>query len=203
MPNWCEQELSVRGKKKDLEAFVKYAQGKNCLDHNKFIPMPKSLTEVNAGSGEELYDIWFGDLDTVKNYEWVPKEIKGDREKLKSFFREHYKEKDCDALAEKYKFNKDNHGATSWYDWAIQNWGTKWGICHPELVIRPRSLLYTFDSAWSPAEPIIDAMSKQFPDLIFTLRFWEGGMGYQGKVVFRDGIIFDVENRRYYGHRGG
>jgi len=29
---------------------------------------------------------------------------------------------------EKYKSNLDKYGYTTWYDWACDNWGTKWNV---------------------------------------------------------------------------
>ena len=97
MPNWCDQELFITGEKKSLDKFVEFAKSEEReLDHEKFIPMPESLREVSAGSDDMLYDIWFGNLDTVNSYTWVPDNIKGDREKLKKFFRKRHGKKNAD-----------------------------------------------------------------------------------------------------------
>jgi hypothetical protein len=163
MPNWCDQELVVRGKKADIDNFIEFAKTeKKCLDENQFIPMPNTLIEVPAGSVEEIYHVWYGSLESISQYTWIPDEIKCDREKLKLFFKDHYKDSehsDVEALANKYKHNMDNYGALTWYDWAIKNWGTKWGISEPESTRRKRSVVYTFSSAWSPIEPIVTKMS--------------------------------------------
>jgi hypothetical protein len=198
MPNWCDQELYVRGKKEDLESFKLFAKtDEKCLDEKQFIPMPKSLLEVPAGSGEELYSVWYGSLLEL-DYPWIPAEIKGDREKLKEFFRDRYKKTkhdngknwDVEKIAEQYKFNKDNYGCLTWYDWAIQNWGSKWGICNASLKNEAENeLFYGFDSAWSPVTPVILKMSGLFPNLGFILKYWECGCAFKGEFVCKNGKV--------------
>lgn len=41
----------------------------------------------------------------------------------------------------------NKHGSTNWYDWSIQNWGTKWGAYDPQFDEEGN---YDFTSAWSP-----------------------------------------------------
>lgn len=73
------------------------------------------------------------------------------------------------------------HGADNWYDWSINNWGTKWNSYHDEVDYDgEKSLVYKFDTAWSPPEPVIDALRKKFPDLGITAFFDEPGMQIAG-----------------------
>ena len=68
-----------------------------------------------------------------------------------------------------------------WYDWRIQNWGTKWD-CY-EVDIDDSELEYgfevTFDTAWSPPEEICYAIKKQF-DVSVSWFFDEPGMEVAG-----------------------
>lgn len=93
----------------------------------------------------------------------------------------------------------------NWYDWNCENWGTKWDASDASIVKETsRSIQYYFDTAWAPPIPIIEKMSKQFPKLKFTLKFYEGGMGFQGKVIMRqEPELFEEEQRNYNGYRGG
>jgi len=202
MPNWCEQELIITGNYEVLEDFIKHAKTeRKCLDEEKFIPMPSSLREVQSGSEDILYDIWYGDISYVKDYEWIPSEIRNDREKLKEFFRKRHE--NADEKAAKYKYNVDNFGCKTWYEWAYQNWGSKWGISEPFFESRPRSIAYIFASAWSPVTPVILRMSSMFPALKFRLKYYEGGVGFQGEFVCENGAILKDETKEYHGHRGG
>ena len=54
MPNWCNNELVVSGKKKDVEEFCKKVRGDEAvLDFNKIIPYPKHFAKADAEAGKE------------------------------------------------------------------------------------------------------------------------------------------------------
>jgi hypothetical protein len=59
-----------------------------------------------------------------------------------------------------------------WYDWSVKHWGTKWDaydVSLPEYDEADSSVSYNFLTAWAAPIPAITAMSKQFPNLTFTL----------------------------------
>jgi hypothetical protein len=64
-------------------------------------------------------------------------------------------------------------------------------------------VLYAFLSAWSPPEPVILAMAKQFPNLHFQLNYWEGGMQFQGVLEVQGENVLQQHQQKYTGHRGG
>lgn len=91
-----------------------------------------------------------------------------------------------------------------WYNWSIQNWGTKWGICEPTILNETKTQIrYAFDTAWSPPERMFLKVSKDYPKLKFTLRFWEGGMCFKGVFQVKNGEILKDETSEYNGGRGG
>lgn len=69
-------------------------------------------------------------------------------------------------------FNRDSNQKSPyhWYNWQTKHWGTKWNACNSiwsyddsaqEGEIR-------FDTAWCEPTPILKALSKMFPDIVFT-----------------------------------
>jgi hypothetical protein len=90
-----------------------------------------------------------------------------------------------------------------WYDWNCVHWGTKWDAAYGHLTETKSSLVYGFETAWSPPEPAVLEMSKQYPKLKFNLRFYEGGMGFQGKLIAKAGEVIESEDKEYSGCRGG
>ena len=46
------------------------------------------------------------------------------------------------------KNNLDNFGYANWYDWCIDNWGTKWNSCDIEIGLGD-STEVSFSTAWS------------------------------------------------------
>jgi hypothetical protein len=60
--------------------------------------------------------------------------------------------------------------------WCIDHWGTKWNAYDPRLArASATSLLYKFPTAWSPPTAWVQAASKQFPQLRFSLQYWMDG----------------------------
>ena len=85
------------------------------------------------------------------------------------------------------KRNQEELGYSNWYDFQVNEWGTKWDVgdegatdIHPD-----GKMLHTyFDSAWSP--PI--AAYEKLTEMGFTVgaMYYEGGMAYAG--VWEDGV---------------
>lgn len=71
----------------------------------------------------------------------------------------------------------------SWWDWRVQNWGTKWDIgndtpLREEVRDGQTFLIGTFESAWSPPTSFYDHMIE----LGFSVKasYYEPGMGFVG-----------------------
>jgi hypothetical protein len=85
------------------------------------------------------------------------------------------------ALVEQEAANIAVHGYSNWYDYCVNEWGTKWdvgGEGDQATVESPNAIKMNFDSAWAPP---IAAMEK-FQDLGFKVKliYWESGMCYCG-----------------------
>lgn len=46
-----------------------------------------------------------------------------------------------------------------WYEWHIDNWGTKWGAYDGYTIIGKSYIKFVFSTAWSVAHPIIDRLA--------------------------------------------
>ncbi len=78
------------------------------------------------------------------------------------------------------KSNLEKHGYATWYDFCVNEWGTKWDVQSDNIQITtPNSLTAGFDSAWSPP----CAAYEKLMDLGFEVEafYYEPGMGYVGK----------------------
>ncbi len=96
-----------------------------------------------------------------------------------------------DSNSESAKALRQKYGADNWYDWNIQNWGTKWDV-DAELEDFGGWLFITFDSAWSPPAGAIIALGKMFPNLTFTLHYHESGCCFAGVLTVEDDVVNDV-----------
>lgn len=80
----------------------------------------------------------------------------------------------------------------NWYSWNISNWGTKWDIGirdddkYPDTELLEEtdtSLIYKFQTAWSPPLPAIEELSVQYPELEITLEY-EEEQGWGGEIFW-------------------
>lgn len=98
-------------------------------------------------------------------------------------------------------FFEAKYGSKDWYDWRLKHWGTK-GM-GGDVAIEPLECIdkvkkiwtkgYHFDTAWSPMIPLMVEMSRQFPDLEFSLGYREESNEFEGDAEAKAGeLISDV-----------
>ena len=87
------------------------------------------------------------------------------------------------ALEEQERINFAQHGYKNWYDFCVNEWGTKWDVEAYDKVEYDdqhdkRGITFGFDSAWAPPTGIYDALMDQG----FTVRayYYEPGMCFAG-----------------------
>jgi hypothetical protein len=90
---------------------------------------------------------------------------------------EDQKQKDLVAQEE---VNVAKHGYRNWYDFCVNEWGTKWDVGGDGMTceIENGRISTSFDSAWAP--PV--AAYEKLVDLGFSVRayYYEGGMCFAG-----------------------
>ena len=176
MPNHCTNRLfiSVDSKhQKELDDFrktsiVKDEEGYEKLTFNGVMPMPKVFDGLHSGSY------------TTKKGKKISKW------RIDSLGRSR---PISDKTLEKWK---KKYGATGWYSWSCNNWGTKWDAYAQSVNWNEEDTLeIEFDTAWSPPIPWLEAVAAKYPHLDITMRYEEEGMGFMGKAVSHDGAIHD------------
>ena len=185
IPNYCDIDLYINGKKKEVERFKKKCKGKNgIIDFNNFVPYPKKLKEQD----EKYWRV--SELEKKKRTRKEDKELmllklSGDKEETDGY-------------------NSGGH------DWCVLNWDTKWNACldnseweYDYDIGSCLSEKITFSTAWTPPIKVIEAMAKQFPKLIIEIRYFEGAMNFNGRAVFEKGKLKSMEDGKYFGDRGG
>ena len=69
-----------------------------------------------------------------------------------------------DAL---YQANKAKYGFESWYEWRVENWGTKWDACEVQFTDEDDNVaLIYFETAWSPPTAFLQWYAEEHPDEI-------------------------------------
>jgi len=76
-----------------------------------------------------------------------------------------------------------------WYNWNVNNWGTKWDIGESAEVTGDliEGGIAFFDTAWSPPIQAIEALSEKFPSVNFILEYIEMGCMFAGRAEISEG----------------
>ena len=79
----------------------------------------------------------------------------------------------------------------AWYNWRIDNWGTKWEICDPYIQdYSDTTVTVTFQTAWGPPTEAFRTWAEQQQDVEFELDYFEPGCAFVGKAVYESGGVF-------------
>ncbi|NDE15007.1 hypothetical protein EBZ80_08770 [bacterium] len=174
MPNWCSNRLTVFGTEHALTSFLSAARTEeSSFSFQVFVPCPEELKETTSGHTT---------IDGVSVTVW--RNVSQPDGKM---LQVRITPEDLDRF-------KWQYGATNWYDWQIQNWGTKWDVeAHVSSdAIADGEVSIDFETAWSPPKEFVLAVSNKFPALTFTLDYAEPGVGFGGRATYRDGDLVEA-----------
>ena len=97
------------------------------------------------------------------------------------------------AEKDERKARKLEFGAENWYDWRVNNWGTKWEVCEfygvdkqPDALIGDSTISFAFSSAWSPPIGAYEKFLENNPDCFIRAYYYEGGCDFMG--LWEDGV---------------
>ena len=187
MPNHVENELYVRGPQAERDNFFNAAEGH---EHG-----------IDSMTGQETSEVNELDFNSFIPY---PKEYKDQDLLAGQMARDRYAMEPAqrEAHIKEHGWPKDGYNQGG-YDWCVHTWGTKWNAYSIRRKENKTSIRYDFQTAWSPPIKVINAMAHMFPTLTFVLRYFEMGVGFQGRYVIKGDEIIEDTNKKYYGHRGG
>lgn len=168
MPNWCSNDLYIKGDEAEIKRFMnEITLPKNeevpfnrysILD--KLHPCPIELAETTKG--------WFANNeDGTKSDKQI-------------------------ALENQHEKNLVKYGYATWYDWCLENWGTKWSDSETDVLYADSNFIEIyFQSAWSPPIEAFKYISTLFPTLTFVLGYQEQGFGFVGACAYHNGNSFE------------
>ena len=158
MPNWCDNRLTIRGKKKDILAFRKQIEDSAVKNPNKraclfqtFMPTPKEM------------------LDTISP--------NTDKEKAKYLIEKY-------GSADWYDWQIQNWGIK----WGCNDldWEDDKPFKTTEEGVYQISVHY--NTPWGPGEECLKAIFEAKENLSFFLFYEEEGMGFAGNLFVKNGI---------------
>ena len=182
MPNYVTNIISFAGDDEAISALKNHVKNESvAFDFNKIKSLPKCL---------EGYESHLGILNRVKNALGVPLAENELLASLESKNRtrlcfEPVKELEIQAVIQGIA-NFKECGYIYWYDWALDNWGTKWNCMNVE----DRNGSIEFQTAWSHPKKILLTLSAQFADVEIRAEYADEDIGYNcGYLSYKNGII--------------
>ena len=173
MPNHVTNKLFLKGSEGDIKRLVEIVGGDGeAFNVNRFFPMPEKLKATSSPAriiSDDEYSDW---LKRKKSGKLTP-----------------YEEMSNGPLTQEMSDNlKRVYGHDNWYDWALDNWGSKWGSYDSEY--DEELGVFTFLSAWDPPARAIMRLSKLFPHVELKLHYADEAFGYNtGECIFKAGRL--------------
>ena len=138
-----------------------------------------SVYSENTDQVTELFDI-FNNPEPFNALIPSPKWSETPNEDGELPVLEEHKDSDGKVLFTTHKFPKSGKTDDRWYDWQIQNWGTKWEPAEVDVEQCDEELEITFNTAWSPPEDICRAIRNKYPDVSVSWFYDEPGCEIAG-----------------------
>ena len=197
MANYYQSSLTLRGERETMEKIfdsIKDEESKRVIDFDKVIPMPEELSIESNSSAEtvivllmrQAHFLFFGPYspevkDAWERYERWPDDLK----------------EKAEELAKKYLMNIAKYDYPNWYSWHIAKWGTKWNSIEGYGTQRREDDTIYFETANGFCEPVIEALSKQYPDVEFIYEAADEDIGSNTiKGTYKNGEFDGVREHR-------
>lgn len=218
MPNHIQNRLKVVGKENEVQNLLSSIKGKMddgseiAMDFNKIKPMPEGMN-LQVHSGIKMWvEICTGQIDFAQLFNPPPSSPSemfknGNYGSLTSRMgastaMQHLTGKRKgnvkDFTAEEFEMfvqclkNYREYGSTSWYEWAKENWGTKWNAYGQNDKRNTEDTIY-FQTAWSPPLQLMAELSSKFPNVELHFDYADEDSGSNaGKIKLKGGEAIEV-----------
>jgi len=156
MPNWYTTQVEVHGSEAALAAFKSqhFIDEEGAFTFESVLPQPEILRDTKAPTDEAL----------IKELQGAPVT------KWKAIAKHHGTDDLRDARRSIKAFKETGH--YNWYTWCNDHWGTKWDATEFSRLNtdKPTILIFVFNTAWGPPEPVLLKLRKMHPELEITAR---------------------------------
>ena len=212
--NILEFDCSKERSREIMESFKADGQGYGTIDFNKIIPMPESLNMTAGSETDHAIEIYLTAVNPkTKDYGYPKLPQKDFLSLYRALNYERvfmvYNDQLNDGEIRKYIMpnsfesyfeigkqavdNMKEYGATTWYNWCISNWGSKWSA-YDCVSVDPADGYMTFLTAWSSVPSIVQKISERFPDVRIHYSWADEDLGNNtgrreylaGEEIYRD-----------------
>lgn len=186
MPNHVTNRLEINADRETVQKVMNFLRGENeedgtpCyIDFNKIIPMPEELLIESSSTGKlgleyliaKQWKLIYSpdDLKVIQQVEDLQEETR----------------KEVLLLGASYLNNLVKYGYSTWYEWSVATWGTKWNAYNQDF--EEPNILW-FDTAWDGVPQLMQKLSEIFPDIEFHYAYADENFGSNvGRGTIRNG----------------
>lgn len=218
MPNWVTNTVKIYGEPEAIKALkAKLKTQEEVFDFDTIIPRPLYLTwlenhrdlECNGDITKEiLKSLYYRPNITDEQKKKIDSALSASNLQAQGWLHEEFvKHDEMEQIVQKHKKLLQEYMSVlwkavveedellDWYNWQCKHWDTKWNACHAQLCDENYNetsayLEYTFDTAWSRPEQVIEAFAEQNPDM--TIEYsWieEQGVVDLGEEIYENGAL--------------
>ena len=203
MPNYTNNYITItcntEAEAVQIKEFI--AGNDTPFDFNKLIPMPESLNMTSGSEEDDAIAAYLNRYPELVEDEKIIKLILeksrivpfAPKDRLK-WINDEKRLAELVDLGRKYVNNYIKYGATTWYEWCITHWGTKWNACHADVSRYKNELHIDFDTAWSYPEPVVTKLSKLFPTASMHMRAIEETLRFAFEWDIKNGVVTREED---------
>jgi hypothetical protein len=200
VPNHILTNFSVTGPISDVERFIKdaaHSEHDSVMSLDSLFPMPSELRMVTSPvrimTQTEIDKMW---------HDWNLDKENG---KIHSFNSD--KPIGLGITKETSDSYKAKYGFDNWYDWAINNWGSKWGVYdvggwHLNKENDVATATTNYSTAWSPVTEAWLKISENYPSLVFFHEFADAGGNFVGNQYIQNGEIIEDNDYEWESDEG-
>ncbi len=199
--NSCYNDLWIDGN--NIPALLQYLEGEEygqdlLIDFNKIIPMPEELNVLGVWGvpKHRVIAIAENDFRELDNDHWAKQNNITTIEELCAFLKTKEGGKrdieELRRLGNIYLSNLSKYGFSDGCSWRKENWGTRSNVENPAFIHdTSRNLGIRFETFDGPPIKVVTALARQFPNNVFTFRYYERDAGFEGCVKVKGEQIME------------
>ena len=199
MPNYVTNNIYLKGDAQRIKELLEEVKndefGVGSIDFNKIIPMPESLNVISGSETIRCHKIYKDFLevytlgDTREGLDLLSIPAQSEERYLQQ--RQDIKKEDFD-FGKQIFLNMQLYNAPTWYEWSIDNWGTKWNAydCIEIKDAAEARKELCFNTAWSAPHPILSKLAQMYPDVEIEHEWADEDFGHNLATFF--GVAFAV-----------
>jgi hypothetical protein len=157
VPNWCWNELSVKGPGAEITRLLESVKGETAFDFDRVIPYPDRFRRLDEEARE-----WEARQEALPEGQKMP-----------------WSAQPTDGFNQGgYEWRVERWGTK----WPARGPDYSRPDDIPVQRAEEGAADIQFHTAWSPPIPVVTALGERFPALAFNLHYHEPGVGFEGRL---------------------